>query len=363
MGESPNSNAADRPVIIVEPNPTGHRLSYVRLIAAEALEQGQRVVLSTSEGATSAPEYELHLAGISARIGVVTTPTDPTSIEALARGLNAALTVVPDGDLFAIELAKRGFWRGGKLAVLIMRESAQPKRIPGTVRVRSWIKRTLVRRASKLNGVRILTLQSATSSRLDPKATVADPVVLQCTQVDIAGARGMLSDHADTYWFGVMGAVTSRKNLPLVAESLSKIEKGSVGLLIAGTISSSVFEESLPWLEAMKARGHPVMVIDRILSDPELDALVTALDCIVLAHSNEGPSGLLGKAVASGTRVVAAGARSLRRDVAIIGAGASWVPLRRSSLTGAFQEAAGKSRPSPKILSAPTEFAKAFLCF
>ncbi len=113
------------------------------------------------------------------------------------------------------------------------------------------------------------------------------------------------------YWFGIIGAIDERKNVSLVMAAAQGLPPGQVGLLVAGRFSDAT-RESLREFGAELPGG--VRLVDRVLTDEELDAAVAAVDCVVLAHSNEGPSGLFGKAVRAGTRILGAGAQSLRRD-------------------------------------------------
>ena len=103
------------------------------------------------------------------------------------------------------------------------------------------------------------------------------------------------------------------------------------------------------------------MVKDRLLSDLELDAAIRRVDCVVLAHSNEGPSGLFGKAAAAGTRIVAAGAASLRADAGAIPEVAAWSPLDVVGLGAELDLARRKPRPDPIQGLSATDFCTALL--
>jgi hypothetical protein len=89
-----------------------------------------------------------------------------------------------------------------------------------------------------------------------------------------------------------------------------------------------------------------VVVVDRMLEDVELDSAIAAVDCVVLAHSNEGPSGIFGKAVMSGTRLIASGASSLRQDAQAVATHATWTPLSADAIARAMGDAAAADRPA-----------------
>ena len=61
--------------------------------------------------------------------------------------------------------------------------------------------------------------------------------------------------------------------------------------------------ESL-WLRP-KASNIRVVIDDRHLDEVELDSYFKAVGGIILAHSNEGPSGIMGKAYMAGNRIIA----------------------------------------------------------
>lgn len=81
---------------------------------------------------------------------------------------------------------------------------------------------------------------------------------------------------------------------------------------------------------------------------------------MVVAHSNEGPSGILGKAACLGARVVAAGARNLERDVRVLGSAGCWVPLEVSELSRAFAHAMDSPRPASSIAASTEDFTGQF---
>ena len=132
-------NAKRRSVILfAEPAVSGHRLSYVRLLATEALRRGYVVHLALPAGGVSSPEYKTHIADLERDLAVETyNRFSLSALEDLAIQTGAHRTVVTDGDALALQIAKRGRWKGeGQLSLLIMREKAQAD----SVRVRMWVR-------------------------------------------------------------------------------------------------------------------------------------------------------------------------------------------------------------------------------
>lgn len=349
--------------LIVEPNPSGHRLYYVRLLAQAAAVRGDEVVLALSDEASATDESGLHLSGLAESVTIVSAHDfGVDAVAELSRRYDAVITVVPDGDRFAMRLARTRGWTGrGTVSVLIMREVAQPGELGLLVAAKSRIRTTLFRRAARLPGVRLSVLKSATWREDSSFASAPDPVTLACADDDVWKLRDTWDLDADSYWFAVLGAIFDRKNVPLVASAVRNAGPENVGLLIAGRCDPGAAQAMAEPLAELERAGARVVVVDRLLSELELDAAVTAVDCVVLAHSNEGPSGLFGKAAAAGTRVVAAGALSLRDDARHVPELASWVPLEAAALAEALRIARTLPRPSAVLMPEATRFAEALL--
>lgn len=334
-------NAKRRSVILfAEPAVSGHRLSYVRLLATEALRRGHLVHLALPADGVLSPEYQTHIADLERDLTVETySRFSLSALEALTIQTGAHRTVVTDGDALALQIAKKGRWKGnGQLSLLIMREKAQTD----SVRVRMWVKSVakhfVIRRAASTRNVSVAVLKSATWTGESRYAVAIDPVELKCSQADVDSVRREWGLQDSTYWFGVLGAITARKNVPLLVRSLTQTSGMAAGLLVAGKIDPALRPEIETAAAASAEAGKPVVIIDRMLSDVELDAAVAAVNCLMLAHSNEGPSGLLGKAACGGTRVIAAGAKSLKSDIEKMPELGDWTELNEESLGAAMQE-------------------------
>lgn len=349
-----------RRVVIVEPNPTGHRLFYVHLLADAADRSGDAVTLVLG-GTPAQEDLRVHLTGLSANVEVLLRPVSSVKeVAAISRSLSASLTVVPDGDGLALELARRGRWSGlGELSLLVMREKAQPSSFALMTAMKSMIRTAAFIRVASMPRVRLRMLKSS-SWRGKSRFNVArDPIRLSTSPESVARFRESHRVREDRYWFAVLGAVSARKNLPLILDALRSID-APVGLLVAGRFGDDVLDEERQRLLQMSREGRAI-VIDRLLSDEELDAAVAVADCVVLAHSNEGPSGLLGKAAAIGTRVVASGAQSLRHDLSAHEALGTWVPLEVGELAIAFRQATTQQRPSAVLSADSRSFTTALL--
>lgn len=344
-------------LLIVELDARGHRLAYVRHLIQWAPE-GAEIVLALPAEEAARIDESVHLGALERRYEKVflSGATSWSKVVHLAVAIDAQLTIVPDGDRWLAGISRRP-WRAGRLSVLLMRDPWQKPIEPKlSDSVRRLAKRALVR-FLRLRGVAVSTLSSATArtaSRATP--TVRDPIEIS-TDGSVPPWRT-----PDRYWFGIFGAITGRKNVGLVAEALSRLERTKrVGLVVAGRIDETVRDELSEAEGLLRRAAIPLVMIDRILSDTELDTYVAAADCVVVAHSNEGPSGLLGRAAALGTRVLAAGAASLRRDAAEVPSIATWVPLSVPDLVAGLEQAAHQKRPAKVDVGSPQDFAERLL--
>ncbi len=347
-------------ILIVAPDTGGHRLYYVRLLAEAALHKGHEVLLAAPLDEKFQEFAAVHLDHIAARLSFIDHSTfSAAAITRLAVTKDADLVIHPDGDELLMQLLRtRAIEPKVRWNLLVMRPQGQPSRSPGLVRLKSVVKLMIRLAANRHPNVEIYTLGSA-GERSRSRRTIPDPVTLSSSDTSVDLLRGDLKTSGDRYWFAVVGALDERKNIPMIANALVPLG-ASVGLVLAGRIAPPLLVEVDRALAEATAAGVAVRRMDRLLSDEELDTTVAAADCVVLAHSNEGSSGIFGKALAAGTRVVAAGARTLRADCRQASDSATWTPLRVESLTTAFREALGLPRPSPNHHSA-SEFTESLL--
>jgi glycosyltransferase involved in cell wall biosynthesis len=353
-------NPGRPPVLIVETDVRGHRLLYVRMLAEAAHVGGYEVHLALRTEARVSTEFAHHLAGVRARMHELARPSIDV-VAALSRELGTVRVVVPDGDRFAQRLALRPRWTGsGDLSLLVMR----PDRQPGLAAlVRSALKRVLLRRAARMPNVRPVLLSSPFAPPAEnPGLPVAvDPVILEDAPQDAGTVRNLVGLTADRYWFAVVGVIDTRKNLGVVLDALLAAGLPDAGLCVAGRIDPLARAELEVRRADMVAAGLTLRLVEDALTNAEFDALVRAVECVVVAHSNEGASGVLAKAAAAGTRIVAAGARSLRRDCAALPEQSEWSELRADALAEALTRAYRSPRPAPVRAPAVSAFTRPLL--
>jgi hypothetical protein len=201
---------------------------------------------------------------------------------------------------------------------------------------------------------------AARTGTVPGRGQIVDPIDL-AADYDEASIRESFSLSPDRYWFAVLGDVSDRKNVPLIIEALLRsTPHQNLGLLVAGRLEMHIEAGLRERTSELSAHGVQVTIAPRILSDVELDGLIRTVDCLLLTHSNDGPSAMFGKAAAAGTHVVAAGSRSLRRAVAAFSLGV-WSPLDADGIAAAMRQVRTLKRPQPQAMSDGQHFARELL--
>ncbi|MEL4505638.1 hypothetical protein AAEX63_11385 [Luteococcus sp. H138] len=321
-------------ILLCEDNFQGHRWNYVELLARRAREWGADVRL-----VTTAPALE-ELAGIAeppADLPVdVLADASLSNLADHATTLGASRVVIPDGDHHALRLARPGSWPAPcEVRLLVMREHAQPRSSRVLTAAIEYIRRALFRLASRQARVQLRYLSSALAT---PDAShVPDPVTLA------PDAQPPVPLTGDRFWFGVLGALDERKNVPVVQQALDMLDPQQVGLVLAGRLAPEIADQV-----TSHHSEAPVHILDARLSDGELDSLVANLDCLVLLYSNQAPSGMVAKAAAAGTRVILPGTPAYEADCRRLGAGAAQCEITPEGAAAAMRDM--MDRPSPAAL-------------
>lgn len=355
-------NTAGRIVLIVEPHSRGHRLHYVRFLVEECRSRFDKAVILTTKEAIDSAEWQVHLEHHAP--SVLLQPSHAFELHDIthaAAGLGADVTILPDADGYVSEVLLHGWSGPGMLTMLIMRGEVQPGPPFSWLRpVKTLVKRTLIWGADRRRNVRAYVLRSPLIPRRGPLHWLPEPVELSCTSEQVEALSRQLDRDEGRYWIGVFGDITARKNLELIAEAI--VAMPNIGLLTAGPVDPEVSAAISPLLEKFVSNGGRVHQIGGPLGDSEFDSAISAVDCVIAAHTNEGPSSVVLKAVASGRRLVLAGAQSLRRDAAQVKDQAVWTPLDVRALRHAIEQARCAPQPTASVKPGCDEFVKALTC-
>lgn len=332
-------------VVVVCPRIEGHRLSYAKLLLQHAAATGRDAVLVGPRGVSNAVEYRTHLVANTVPHDLRELPDlGPAAIQDILDRSERASVVFPDGDDVVGAFASGRLRRGNHdVSILVMRPEGQGK--SRAVRSAATMAKASIRWAARRRaGVAVMTLASAVApgvGRLevrDPIAFSPNPELAEAYRKEWAASAAK-----DTRWFGVVGALTSRKNIPIVAEALTQISQ-PIGLVLAGHAEDGEAEVAR-WVAPLVAANVVVRRVAGTLSDEQLDSIISALDVAVVAHSNEGPSGIVGKAQAANRFVLGAGALSLRADLRNNPALGLWTPLDPTAMARAAETLLRRERP------------------
>lgn len=341
-------------VVLVEPNPDGHRLFYVRLLVERLVALGHRPVLLTSPEALTAPEFQVHLQrAVADGLDVATgdcwlRPASAVRGHYLARAEALAgaggRVVVADGDLWLAScirhrVGQRFSVTGAQLRVLLMRPPVAGLRPSSTAGIRAGIKTALIV-AAMAAGVRAQALRSAGAPAQLPRLVsgmpqVVDPVDMPFRATDRPRLRERLGLPAGRRVAVIAGSLTARKGVGVVLDAWTLLAAGPAGtarsggtggsagtagpadpptLLLVGRADKAVQRQLDSAVGAdLRERGL-LLVRNEYVTDDELNAYIASANCVILAYENEAPSGILGKAAVAGVPVLAAGSAQVRAE-------------------------------------------------
>lgn len=322
--------------LLVEPDPTGHHFQAVSSVTGVASRTGP-VVLLTLRGAIGSPSFEAYL-GDDVRSGRLVVeevfdakvvPTEEMARVAAARCAEAEVPVgtvmLMDGDQalkswwYVARSPLRGLAHRPRVIFMLTRYPARLAltdltgwrlRAPKAVLVLAAMLTGTLHRAVGFSG-REDTAKGWLVKR------VRDPHYSTAHSRDRARWRRELGLPDGRRLVGIFGAIGERKNAPLVLDAIR------AGALDADLVLAGGFEpEVRDWVDGLDTadRAH-VHVRDAFLSNEELDRYVAAVDVVPLALTNNGPSGIMGKAEAAGVPVVTTGSTVRAREVRATGAG------------------------------------------
>lgn len=320
-----------RAVYIVEPCPGGHRFQHVAHVvgALGSHDSAPIPTLLTSAGASERDEFRTFLGSAAIRVCEVLPGEAPTTAEVVAA---VARSGAARDDVVIVLDADRHLPAWRREVIRVYPESRErPSVRMLLMRVPLRAARTSVR-AMLVTGAKGALVANARMARTLDRACclvgqgdrgggrlllrIRDPAICSTSAHDKIRHRTTLG-LPEAKLVGILGGLSERKNIPMVARAVFA-QRCDVRLVLAGRLSPGVRE----WCQMLpRAQRQRVFVHDAYLNDQVLDAYVAALDVVVLAHSNEGPSGLLGKALAAGTPALVAGSRILAFDIESMGGG------------------------------------------
>jgi glycosyltransferase involved in cell wall biosynthesis len=288
-----------RRVAVLELDPLGHRLRYVRLLLVAAGASGPAPLLLVPPAVRSSPEFAEHLADVTAEVLEVPTGRFAAVRAAVAAAAQAgAHLVVPDGDKnvapLLAALARVGV--PPAVSLLLMRTvlpGGSERTTPGMA-----VKPPLAWVLARLPGMRVRFLTDAFGVVVRRRGfpgiePVRDPVL-----VPDAGSPPARDPDAP-FRLGVFGVISARKNVPLLLAALEQVP--DVHLVVGGRCDDDVTAALAASPLGAQGRLH---VDDRLLPEAEFDAAVAGVDAVAVLHDNDAPSGIVAEAAARGVPVL-----------------------------------------------------------
>jgi glycosyltransferase involved in cell wall biosynthesis len=355
--------------LLVEPDLTGHRFQAVANVALRAQRDGDHVVLLTSSGAVTSDAFKVYLADVPLEAVEVFDELHPPTEAMLARVVDRCraddvrTVVVMDADQTLKRwwlLAPRAFRGLARRPQVVFFYTRYPARVPlaDRVQLKLRVTKALLTAVTMATG----TLQRAAgfAGRDDMHKgwlvkRARDPEICGAHARDRATLRAELELPQDRRLVGIFGLISERKNARLVHEAL---QAGGIDadLLLAGVIEPEV----QAWLDGLPAPERArVHTFPGFLDNTLLDKLVAAVDVAPIALTNNGPSGIMGKALAAGVPVVTAGSRVRARELQATGGG-ELAELTAESLGAAIRRVLDSPADAARRSSVPPATAEEF---
>ncbi len=338
---------------------SGHRFNYVRILVEFAMRHGIPIVLLTTSAGHE--EYLAKVTGEARGVAVITFSSEMaslTEVMRISRRIRASDVIFPTGDWAALRLLLTGGWHGaGRLRILVIREFGQAQ--GGlTVWLKTFVRKAIFAIVTAQTRVTVGLLTSPISPTKGFLVRIPDPIEFEPSPELIAELRAAYGISSTVYWFAIVGALDERKNIPLVTEALYLAARRTarpLGLILAGPQS----DKARARFADCRADSPPYFIeADHQLTSTELDSFIAIADCLVSAHSNDSPSGILGKAVAGGRAVLAAGSPTLLRDVERLGVGAHWCRLEPEEIAEKMLVAVKDNSSTSANLAGADEFTR-----
>jgi glycosyltransferase involved in cell wall biosynthesis len=354
--------------LIVEPDHGGHRFQAVANVAALAARTTD-VVLVTSHGASVTDEFRTYLADakltVEERFHGIHPPTRELAraVADHARSTDVDQALVMDADQslkrwwYVAAREFRGLPRRPRVVFMLTR---YPARLGLSDRTGWALRVSKATLALAAMGTRTLHRVAGFAGREDLARgwlvrRARDPAICTAHARDRAALRADLGLPSDRRLVGVFGVIYERKNVPLTVAAL-RAAGDDADLLLAGLVKPEV----AAWLDAQPAGVRDRIVVrDGFLPNDELDRLVAASDAVVVALTNNGPSGIMGKALAAGVPVVSAGSQVRARELAATGGGVD-VPLTVDGIADGLRELLRPGRPAVTGGTVPPATAEGF---
>lgn len=315
-------------ILIFEPDHRGHHFPYLRLLVPALRQLSKDIIVSTNPDARTSPEFAAHLSHLADCFTL-----DPTVVDRGASPLKSAIAragafervvrvhrpdhvFIPYADGLTQMLGTRRLMgrycvpRGVETEALLMRGRFAYPASDFRDSVRAWTSWALTRLAPwhvlhHLDPVPFARIRKAGGSLARRSHLMPDPID-PLPEMDPSDARRRLGLELDGRYVGCCGMIDSRKGADLLIRAFAAAKlRPDDRLLLAGRFSPDV-RRLVDTDYADLARSGRICVLDRYLSNDELDAAVIALDVMCTPYPRHiGSASIIIRAAAAGRPVVA----------------------------------------------------------
>lgn len=317
--------------LIVEPDSRGHRFEAVAHVLDVVRRSGD-ALLVTSIGAQDTATYTEQLGGrdlrTEERFSDIVPPTRELvdAVADICAREDVETVVVMDADQSLKKwwlLAPRALKKLDRKPRVVFMLTRYPARLRLTDRV-GWKLRTTKATLAMVAMARGSLHRVAGFAGREDTAPgwlvkrARDPAINAHHAKDRVALREGLGLPLDRKLVGIFGGVGERKHPALTLEAILSAGLDDADLVLAGGFDDVV----RAWYDALPAdQKARVIARDEFLSNDELDRFVAAADAVALIMTNNGPSGIQGKALAAGVPVVTAGSTVRARELAATNGG------------------------------------------
>ena len=292
-------------VVVYEPDPEGHRFAYLAHVMPALAKLPCEPILLTTPAAAKAPEFALHLGPHADRFAVDTSTTflaKPRTLVRLSqqwadlvravRRLQPAHLYVAYGDglvqVAGLErlLGRRPWSAATEAEVLLLRggytygAASFRKRLrtalsPGLIRRGPW------ERVHHINPDDVTVLRGGTSDSTGRYRLMPDPIEPPPTETK-AEARRALGIPETGRYIGCAGMINRSKGIDLLLAAYQTAQRDlseEDRLLLAGRVAPEIGTTLEQELASDVRRGR-VMLVDRKLSEMEMNLAVAAMDVV-----------------------------------------------------------------------------------
>ena len=362
-------NHGPRPVtVIVEPDPGGHRFQAVANVADVAARTTDVILLTSTIGAGH-EAFDVFLSDLDLeaepRFVVIHPPTQEMAraVADLCRTHDVEAVVVMDADQSLKRwwnVARREFRGLARRPRVVFMLTRYPAKL-GPTDWSGWSRRLakggliLAARAT-----RTLHHVAGFAGRDDMSRgwlvkRARDPEICLAHSRDRARLRDELDLPHDRTIAGVFGVIEERRNAPMILDALDHAGLDA-DLLLAGGIQPEVWA----WINDLPDdRRRRIIVRDGFLPNDVMDKLVAAVDVAPIILTNNGPSGIMGKAHAAGVPVVTAGSEVRAREIRATDGGEA-ADLDTASIGAAIRKVLERDPEEPRRNTVPPATAEAF---